>query len=189
MPGDRPERRGVAQGAQVVVGRLRVEQVRPAVEGAAGDPPQRAAPQERGDHRPGQVAEGAQRTEDGQRVRELPGLPEPGGGQRRGRRHAAGGGEFEGEQAAERVAGHVRLVQPVRGEEGGHDRHGVRHVENIHLRRAAEPGQVHGDHVVALGEAVDHRRPGLPAVADPVQQDQRRTGAAAFVDNLHVTGE
>ncbi len=49
----------------------------------------------------------------------------------------------------------------------------------------AEPGQVDGYHLAFGGQDVHDRVPGLPVVADAVQQEQRFAGAHARVGQGH----
>lgn len=75
-----------------------------------------------------------------------------------------------------------RLAQPA--ERGVHRRQVVG--ESVRQRgRFAEAGQVHRDHVALGRQDVDDRVPGLPVVANPVQQQERFAAARARVREGH----
>ena len=123
-----------------------------------------------------------------ERVPALPGRPEARGGQGGHRAHELLPAEFQGEQASQRVARHVRTLDPQRlaqRAEHGHHRRDV--VGKAFGERGGLPeaGQVHGYHVVLGGQNGEHRVPRLAVVADAVQQEQRLALARAFVRERH----
>ena len=102
------------------------------------------------------------------------------GGERRDRGRAPARGELERHEAAERVAGdgggaEARRVH--RALDGVH--HGARG-HRVGQRRAARvAGQREGEHVALALERGQHELPRPPGVGEPVEQDERRPGAAA----------
>ena len=51
--------------------------------------------------------------------------------------------------------------------------------------RLTMPGQVDGDHVPVRSQPVQDRSPGLPAMPDAVQQDQRRSRTGTLEGQCH----
>src|SRR5262249_26314913 len=85
-------------------------------------------------------------------------VPQAGPGEQGERPERAGGGELEGDPAAERVAGHVGCRYALVVEEGGHGGgDGVRRWFDVRGQRRgfAVPGQVDGDDVESVGEPVE----------------------------------
>ena len=54
--------------------------------------------------------------------------------------------------------------------------------------RAAVPGEVDGDHVVADGERIEHGFPHLPVAPRAVDQEQRLPAPASLVIQLNGSG-
>ena len=107
----------------------------------------------------------------------------PGGRQGGDAAGVAVGRRLEGDPTAERVAGQVRTVESLVVEEGLEhvaqdlgDRAPVGH----QVGRAAVAGQVDEDHLAVHGQVVEHRVPGLAAVGEPVDQDQRLAATVPF---------
>lgn len=155
-----------------------VSAVRPA---AVREPLQRGAGQ--------CLGAGAHREEGGEGVAAFALGPEPGGGERRDRAGQAYPAHLEREQAAERVARHVRALDAERGAERpqgrGDGTQVVRDPVGQRLRDA-EAGQIDGDHVVLGGQDVGHGVPGLEVVAYAVQQKKRFARALALVGDVGV---
>ncbi|ESP96934.1 putative integral membrane protein [Streptomyces sp. GBA 94-10 4N24] len=141
-------------------------------------------------HRQGRLPHRAQRAEG---VPAFALAPESGRREGRDRARQSLAAEFQGEQAAQGVAHHVRAVQPQRLAELAQGPGDGRQVVGDAVRQGgggAEAGQVHGDDVPFGGEDAGDRLPRLEVVPYAVQQYHRLPGAVAFVDGAHlaVTG-
>ena len=144
------------------------------------------APRRRRDDRLGVDHRGAQQLlhvgEVGQRRAEdvVAVGPAARGGERRDRGRAPARGELERHEAPERVAGDGggaearRVHRPL---DGVH--HGARGHRLGQRRAARVAGQREREHVALALERGQHELPRPPGVGEPVEQDERRPGAAA----------
>ena len=92
------------------------------------------------------------------------------------------------DRAAERVAGHVRALEP---ESGGERRDAVREpLDGVRpLRRGAEARQVERDHLALAREQRHDRPPHHVAHPEPVHQQQRRPRPGAEVRQVHAADD
>ena len=113
---------------------------------------------------------------------------EAGGGEGGGRTGQPPRRHLERDQPAHRVTGHVGPLHAQLRQELRHQPHlrvdAGRRARRGH-RRGAEPGEVDGDDVVALGQTSEHRLPHLPAAADPVHEQQGLAAPGPHVVELH----
>jgi hypothetical protein len=108
-------------------------------------------------------------------------LPETGGGEGRDRGRPAAAAHFQGDPAAERVAGDVRALDPVALALHMNSPREVRCRRLFAVgqrRRVAEPRHVDRVHLPLGLQQRDHRLPDTAGAAEAVQQQQRLAGGA-----------
>lgn len=134
------------------------------------------------------LGEPAHHDQDAEGVAALGLGPEPGGREGGDGPYELLVAEFQRQQAAQRVARHMRTVQFQCLEQGTEHGSGPGQVvgQAVRQRRGlAEARQIHGDHVAFGREDVHYGVPGLAVMADAVQQEQWCAGAHACVGDGH----
>ena len=167
--GVEPRRQGVRAHEPQRVRRRHV--LRPRHGAAERQSPHTRPPQQRRQHREQQPRQRAGGRALGlQRLR-----PQPRGRDRGHRRRVARGRHLQRHPAAERVARHVRALDPARRQPGRHGRGESGRRRAVDGRRAAESGQVEREHIPRAGQPVEHR---IPHVVVGPQRMQEHQGAS-----------